>query len=218
MAWERGIVSRVLLGKEGWELMRKCSCGEPELQRRDAAERWNPDAPGALRCLSKAEKEADTVPTGARPHKRRRSASLPHLVRSSPPSLPSLANPPLIPHSCGLLDGGTFTAYLTTVKTWLDANPNEVVTLLLVNSAGILPSVWAASYVAAGLDTLSYTPPSVPITYEAWPTLQELITSGKRVVSFLAQNADVSTAPFLIDQFTNIWETPFGVSILLGSE
>lgn len=89
-------------------------------------------------------------------------------------------------------------------------------TLLLVNSDGILPTVWAASYAAAGLDTLSYTPPSVPVPYSAWPTLQELITSGKRVVSFLAQNADVSTAPFLIDQFTNIWETPFGVSTPLA--
>lgn len=121
------------------------------------------------------------------------------------------------PRSCFLLDAGTFTSYLTDVKTWLDANPNEVVTLLLVNSDGILPSVWAASYVAAGIDTYAYTPTNVPIAYDAWPTLQSMITSGKRLVSFLAQNADISSAPYLIDEFTNIWETPYDVRPLLGA-
>lgn len=114
--------------------------------------------------------------------------------------------------SCFLLDAGTFTSYLTTVKTWLDSNPNEVVTIVLVNSDGIDPTVWAASYAAAGLDTYAYTPSSVPIAYGSWPTYQELITAGTRVVSFLAQGADVSTAPYLLDEFTNVWETPFGVS------
>ncbi|KAL8290107.1 hypothetical protein RQP46_003046 [Phenoliferia psychrophenolica] len=111
--------------------------------------------------------------------------------------------------NCFLLDAGTFTSYLTEVKTWLDANPNEVVTLLLVNSDAIAATVWQASYVAAGIDTYAYTPTSVPIAYDAWPTLQTLITSGKRLVSFLAQNADISSAPYLIDEFTNIWETPY---------
>ncbi|KAK4706071.1 hypothetical protein P7C70_g118, partial [Phenoliferia sp. Uapishka_3] len=111
--------------------------------------------------------------------------------------------------SCLLLDAGTFTSYLTSVKTWMDANPNEVVTLLLVNTDGILPAVWQAAYVSAGIDTYAYTPTSVPIAYSDWPTLQTMITSGKRLVSFLAQNADVSSAPYLLDEFTNIWETPY---------
>lgn len=33
--------------------------------------------------------------------------------------------------SCIELDAGTLTNYLTPIKTWMDANPNEVVTLLM---------------------------------------------------------------------------------------
>ncbi|GAA5892735.1 uncharacterized protein JCM6883_007456 [Sporobolomyces salmoneus] len=111
--------------------------------------------------------------------------------------------------SCFLLDAGTFTSYLTTVKSWLDANPNEVITLLLVNSDGISPSVWAQSYVDSGLAQYVYTPSNVPVPYDSWPTLQSMISANTRVVSFLAQQADVSSVPYLLDEFTNIWETPF---------
>ncbi|GAA5866495.1 hypothetical protein JCM3774_004702 [Rhodotorula dairenensis] len=114
--------------------------------------------------------------------------------------------------SCFLLDAGTFTSYLSTVKTWLDNNPNEVITLLLVNSDGIAPAVWAQSYSDSGLSKYVYTPANVPIGYSEWPTLQEMINAGTRVVSFLAQNADVSSVPYLIDEFTNIWETPYDVT------
>lgn len=100
---------------------------------------------------------------------------------------------------------------MSTVKTWLDNNPDEVVTLLLVNSDGIAPSVWAQSYTDSGLSKYVYTPASVPIGYSEWPTLREMINAGTRVVSFLAQNADVSSVPYLIDEFTNIWETPYDV-------
>lgn len=115
-------------------------------------------------------------------------------------------------YSCFLLDAGTFTSYLTTVKKWMDSNPNEVITLLLVNSNGIAPSVWAQSYTDSGLSSYVYTPPSVPVAYNEWPTLQSLISANTRVVSFLAQQADVSSVPYLLDEFTNIWETPYDVS------
>lgn len=111
--------------------------------------------------------------------------------------------------SCLLLDAGNFSTYLSEVKTWMDSNPNEVVTLLLVNTDGIDPTVWQAAYVAAGIDTYAYTPTNVPIAYADWPTLQTLITTGKRLVSFLAQNADVSTAPYLVRA------SPLGVVKLL---
>jgi len=94
----------------------------------------------------------------------------------------------------------------------MDSNPNEVITLLLVNSNGIAPSVWAQSYTDSGLASYVYTPPSVPVAYNEWPTLQSLISANTRVVSFLAQQADVSSVPYLLDEFTNIWETPYDVS------
>lgn len=36
-----------------------------------------------------------------------------------------------------------------------------------------------------------------------------MIDSGKRVVVFLDNGADASVAPYLIDEFTNMWEDPF---------
>lgn len=36
--------------------------------------------------------------------------------------------------SCVLLDAGTVENYLTEVKSWLDSNPNEVISMLWVNS------------------------------------------------------------------------------------
>ncbi|GAA5823519.1 hypothetical protein JCM11251_000665 [Rhodosporidiobolus azoricus] len=111
--------------------------------------------------------------------------------------------------ACFLLDGGTFTSYLSKVKNWLDANPNEVVTILAVNTDGVAPSVWAQSYTDSGLAEYVYTPSNVPVAYDQWPTYAELISAGTRVVSFLAQNADVSEVPYLLDEFTNVWETPY---------
>ena len=114
--------------------------------------------------------------------------------------------------SCSFLDGGNFTTYLSTVKTWLDANPTEVVSMVLVNSDGIAPSVWGAAYASAGLSDYVYTPSSVPIARDDWPTLGTLITAGTRLVNFLAQEADFASVPFLIDEFSNVWETPYDVT------
>jgi hypothetical protein len=116
-------------------------------------------------------------------------------------------------NSCLLLDYGTLTSYLTVVNTWLAGNPNEVITILMVNSDQLPASTWASSFNTSGITNYIFTPRSVPIDYSAWPTLGAMITQGTRVVAFLAQNADILAAPYLIDEFTNIWETPFDVSI-----
>ncbi|GAA97539.1 uncharacterized protein L969DRAFT_14189 [Mixia osmundae IAM 14324] len=114
--------------------------------------------------------------------------------------------------SCTLFDGGTAQAYLSEVKSWLDANPNEVITILMTNPETLSPAVWGQAYAAAGLDTVSYTPPTFPLPKSQWPTLQELISNNTRVVNFLDFNADPATVPYIIDEFTNIWETPYDVT------
>lgn len=58
---------------------------------------------------------------------------------------------------------------------------------------------FGAAYQAVGLDTMSYVPTSTPVAYNAWPTLQELISSGKRVVSFMDYNADYSSVNYILD-------------------
>jgi len=113
--------------------------------------------------------------------------------------------------SCSLFDGGSLQDYLTTVKQWLDANPNEVLSLLIVNSDNLPPANYDAVFKTVGLDTVSYAPPSSTIAQNGWPTLGSLIDSGKRLLTFLDNAADITAVPYLMDEFSNIWETAFDV-------
>ncbi|KDQ63324.1 hypothetical protein JAAARDRAFT_188912 [Jaapia argillacea MUCL 33604] len=114
--------------------------------------------------------------------------------------------------SCALYNGGTLQSYLTTVKTWMDANPNDVLSLLIVNSDDLPPTAYDTVFKAAGLDTLSYAPSFSALTASQWPTLGTLISSGKRILTFMDGFADFTTVPYIIDEFTNIWETAFDVT------
>ncbi|KAF8881667.1 PLC-like phosphodiesterase [Gymnopilus junonius] len=112
-----------------------------------------------------------------------------------------------------LFDGGTVESYLATVKSWLDANPNEVLTFLFTNPEGqSVSTVWKPAFDAAGITPLAYIPPSVPVKNSDWPTLGELIDSGTRVVVFMDAGADTSSVPFILPEFEMIWETPFSVT------
>ncbi|EED80483.1 predicted protein [Postia placenta Mad-698-R] len=115
--------------------------------------------------------------------------------------------------SCGLLNGGTLANYLNSVKSWMDENPNEVVSMLIVNSYdNILPAAYATVFSDAGLDSVAYAPTNATVAASAWPTLGDMISSGKRLVVFLTTRADYQEVPYLIDEFTNIWETAYDVT------
>jgi len=111
--------------------------------------------------------------------------------------------------SCGLLNGGTLLDYLKKVKTWMDAHPEDVVTLLIVNSDNLAATRFASVFVAAGVDSMSYSPQSAALPASGWPTLGSLVDAGTRLVTFLSTTANFDAAPYLIDEFSNIWETPF---------
>ncbi|TFK36919.1 PLC-like phosphodiesterase [Crucibulum laeve] len=112
--------------------------------------------------------------------------------------------------SCGLYDGGLLADYLKTVKTWLDANPNEVLSLLIVNSDNRAAAEYDTVFKSVGLDAVSFAPETPTLPASGWPTLGSMIDSGKRLVTFLDNAADPSI-PYLLDEFTNIWETAFNV-------
>jgi hypothetical protein len=114
--------------------------------------------------------------------------------------------------SCSLFNGGTLEDYLKKVKSWLDANTNDVLTILIVNIDNLPPSQFGTVYTSAGMDSVSFAPESSPLTASSWPTLGSMIDSGKRVVTFLDNQADPAAVPYLIDEFTNVWETAFDVT------
>ncbi|KIP01290.1 hypothetical protein PHLGIDRAFT_17300 [Phlebiopsis gigantea 11061_1 CR5-6] len=113
-----------------------------------------------------------------------------------------------------LFDGGTVQAYLTTVNTWIRANPNEVLTFIFTNPDGAsLPDLWDPAFQDSGIADLLYTPPTVPMKQSDWPTLGDLIDSGKRIITFLDAGADTDrSVPYILPEFEMVWETPFSVT------
>ncbi len=113
--------------------------------------------------------------------------------------------------NCQLFNGGSLETWLGSIKSWSDANPTEVVTLLIVNNEGIPPSSFATAYESVGLTAKSYKPANgaSSMTRYQWPTLGALIDAGTPIVSFLAQGADTSSVPYLLPEFSSMWETPY---------
>ncbi|GFZ50002.1 Uncharacterized secreted protein [Saitozyma sp. JCM 24511] len=114
--------------------------------------------------------------------------------------------------SCSLLDGGSLTDYLTTVASWVKSNPNDVISILIVNSDNLPPTAYTSSFDSAGLTNYTYSPSSSSTTLSAWPTLGTLIDAGTRVVVFMDYDASFSSVPWIIDEFSNMWEDAYDVT------
>jgi len=114
--------------------------------------------------------------------------------------------------SCSLFNGGTLQTYLKSVKSWMDSNTNDVVTLLIVNSDRVQPSRYDTIFKAVGLDALSYSPSAAVTAQSSWPSLGSMIDSGKRLVTFMDAGANFASVPYIIDEFSNMWETAFDVT------
>ncbi|KAL4922338.1 PLC-like phosphodiesterase [Aspergillus aurantiobrunneus] len=114
--------------------------------------------------------------------------------------------------SCSILDAGRLRTWLSEIKNWLDSNPNEVVTVLLVNSDDATASDLHSEFQAADIIEYAYTPPTQSAP-NSWPTLQELIDTGKRLMTFVASldNTDATTS-YLMNEFTYIFENPYDVT------
>lgn len=89
--------------------------------------------------------------------------------------------------SCLLEDGGTLKTFLGTVKSYLDANANEIVTILLTNGDSVDITKFGDTFSSAGIDKYAFVPSSNPLSIGDWPTLSEMISTGKRLVVFLGE-------------------------------
>ncbi|ESZ98480.1 hypothetical protein SBOR_1142 [Sclerotinia borealis F-4128] len=113
--------------------------------------------------------------------------------------------------SCFELDAGPAVNYLSDIKTWLDSNPNDVVTLLLTNGDYVPVGNFSAVMEASGLARYAYTPPH-QLAIDEWPTLQEMITAGDRLVMFLDYDANTNVAPYILPEFSYFFETAYDVT------
>lgn len=98
----------------------------------------------------------------------------------------------------------------------MDNNPNEVVTILLVNSDNAPASALDSEFKAANITSYTYTPPSTTIAIKTWPTLQDMISNNTRLVTFVASLPPSSNtvAPYLLDEFTFVFENNYDVKSL----
>jgi len=76
---------------------------------------------------------------------------------------------------------------------------SPVVTLLIVNSDNLAATRFASVFVAAGVNSMSYSPQSASLLANGWPTLGNLVDAGTRLVTFLSTTANFDAAPYLID-------------------
>lgn len=111
--------------------------------------------------------------------------------------------------SCSLFQGGAIESWLSEIKNWSDSNPTEVVTLLIVNSDSLPASQFDSAFQSTGLSSSMYSPALATIPKTDWPTLGTLIDAKTPVVGFLTLEADHLSVPYLLDEFQNIWETPY---------
>ena len=91
-----------------------------------------------------------------------------------------------------------------------------VVTILLVNSDNASAADLQAEFAAADIIRYAYTPSSTSAPIATWPTLQNLIDKSTRLITFVSSldPAANTVAPYLLDQFTFVFENPFEVTSL----
>lgn len=118
--------------------------------------------------------------------------------------------------SCSLLDGGSLLTWLSEIKYWMDENPNDVVTILLVNSDDESAATFGSVFEASGISTYGYTPSDTTGPIATWPTLQTMITANTRLVSFVASITYDATYPYLMPEFSYVFETAYGVTSMSG--
>lgn len=99
-------------------------------------------------------------------------------------------------HGFATLGCTPFIDVLNEVKAFMDANPNEVVTIGIEGSASV--NRMKPVFDAAGLTPLLH-PQELG---EAWPTLRELISSGERLVVFTDRGLSANAA---VDGFQDYW-------------
>jgi hypothetical protein len=97
--------------------------------------------------------------------------------------------------SMPLVDG------LAQVQAFLDANPDEVVTLIVQDA--ISPEETAEAFAAAGLDPYLH----VHEPGEEWATLGELVDRNERLVVFAEEAGP--PPPWYLQAFENMQDTPF---------
>jgi hypothetical protein len=113
---------------------------------------------------------------------------------------------PIEPYLChGLCEIGAteWEPVMASLRGWLASHPREVVTLIIEDN--VSPADTAKVFTDAGL--LPYVHVQQP--GKQWPTLEQMIDSGQRVVVFMERRGGGEKYPWLLQAFDSIQDTSF---------
>jgi len=111
---------------------------------------------------------------------------------------------PMLCHGPCALGKQDLVEGLVEIREFLDANPNEVITLLLE------PSGVNAAEIAAAFSAADFTRYCFPYAAGApWPTLREMITTGQRAV--VLTDRDTGDIPWLLPMWSTMWDTNWNI-------
>lgn len=112
----------------------------------------------------------------------------------------------LLCHSVCLAGSQPLVEGLQEIAAFLDANRNEVVSIIFENY--ITNAQTASAFDESGLIDFVFAHE----LGEAWPTLGELIEADTRLVVFEEKLAQQAEFPWLMNIWEHAWETPFSFS------
>jgi hypothetical protein len=110
---------------------------------------------------------------------------------------------PYLCHALCELGSTAWEPLMEQVRAWLDLNPGAVLTFIVQDE--VSPADTAAVIEDAGL--MPYVHTQEP--GEPWPTLGDMVDSGRRVVFFMEQRGGGTAYPWLLPMEDWIQETPF---------
>lgn len=110
---------------------------------------------------------------------------------------------PYLCHAMCELGSTLWLASLRDLKDWLDEHPREVVTVFVQDE--VTPVDSAVVIEEAGLKPYVYT----PAEDGAWPTLEEMIDAGTRLVFLMENRGGGDALPWLIPGFEVVQDTPY---------
>jgi hypothetical protein len=116
---------------------------------------------------------------------------------------PSGPEQPYLCHTLCELGGTEMQSEMAGVRQWLDDHPREVVTLFIQDT--VTPADTATVLDRAGLADMAY----VHSTGESWPTLGEMIDSGKRVLVLMENQGGGTEYPYIHSGFDMVADTGF---------
>jgi hypothetical protein len=106
-------------------------------------------------------------------------------------------------HTLCELGATSLTEQLDGLKAWMDSHPREVVTVFIQDAT--TPQDTAEVFEQAGLADLAY----VHQPGAQWPTLQQMIDSGKRLVVLMENESGGTRYPYLQQGFDLVQDTGY---------